>query len=81
MSARLDKEKEKILSPKRMLYAKEKILQSGFPITFESETELRFLFNNHEIKLFPYSGWHTGKSIIDGRGIEKLLSQLNEQKK
>jgi len=29
------------------------------------------------INFFPYSGWHSGKSIEDGRGFKNLLKQLN----
>jgi hypothetical protein len=36
------------------------------------------MFKNELVKFFPYSGWHTGKSIVDGRGIKKLLAQLKE---
>ena len=37
------------------------------------------MFDNEKVKFFPYSGWHTGKSIKDGRGIENLLKQLKKQ--
>lgn len=77
MSNRLDKEKEKELQPKRMEYAISKIRNElGYELTFIDETRIEFIFKGNVIKFFPYSGWHTGKSIKDGRGIENLLKQL-----
>lgn len=74
--ARLDIERQAKLEPKRMQFAINCIKHLGHEITFQNERELRFLFKGEEIKLFPYSGWHSGKSIVDGRGIEKLLKQI-----
>lgn len=76
--ARLNIERQKELEPKRFEYAKTKITELGFIITFEDETRLEFLFKGEKIMLYPYSGWHTGKTIKDGRGIEKLLKQLTK---
>lgn len=74
--ARLDTERQKELEPQRMTFAKESIQKLGFEITLETENELRFDFNGSTVKLFPYSGWFTGKTVNDGRGIEKLLKQI-----
>ncbi len=72
---RLNIERQAELEPKRIEYAKKKIEELGFEVT-ESETELRFIFNGNIIKLFPYSGWHSGMGITDGRGLDKLLKQI-----
>ncbi len=74
--ARLNLELQKKLEPKRLEYAKQQITKLGFEITFECETRIEFMFKGHKVSLFPYAGWHTGKSIVDGRGLEKLLKQL-----
>lgn len=66
--------------PKRMEYAKKKLTDLGYEITFEDKTRLEFYHNGHKVVLYPYTGWHTGKSIKDGRGIHNLLPQLNQQK-
>lgn len=76
---RLDTDRQKELEPERMVYAKQEIEKLGYRIIYESETELQFMFNGAEIKLFPYSGWHTGKTIKDGRGIAKLLKQIKNK--
>ncbi|NDV93462.1 hypothetical protein D0T84_00830 [Dysgonomonas sp. 521] len=76
--ARLDIERQKELEPKRMAYAKEQIQKLGYEISFENDTEIRFEFNGNTVKLFPYSGWHTGKGVISGRGLNKLLKQIRQ---
>lgn len=78
MSNRLDQEKEAELSPKRMEYAFTKINNAGYDILHSDSTKLIFEFNGHQVTLFPYSGWHTGKSITDGRGLQKLLKQIKK---
>ena len=74
--SRLNIERQKELEPKRIAYAKEKIERLGYEVT-ESNTELRFIYKGNIIKFFPYSGWHSGKEIKDGRGLDNLLKQLN----
>lgn len=74
--ARLDIERQGELQPKRMEYAKEQITKLGYKIEYETETEIAFLYEGKVVKLFPYSGWHTGQTIKDGRGISKLLRQI-----
>jgi len=74
--ARLDIEKQKELEPKRLEFAKNVITHLGYEIIFENENQLQFIFKNEKVTLFPFSGWHTGKSIKDGRGIENLMKQI-----
>jgi len=74
--ARLNKEREIELQPKRLEYAKKRITELGYDITFEVDTRLDFVFKGEVVKFFPYSGWHTGKSITDGRGLQNLLNQI-----
>lgn len=76
MSNRLDKEREAELQPKRMQFAKNVITHLGYKIDYEDDTKLRFTFKGEPVTLFPYSGWHTGKTITDGRGIDKLIKQI-----
>ena len=76
--ARLDKEKQANLEPKRLEFAKAKITELGYEILFESKTEVRLEFKGKVVSLFPYSGWHTGANIKDGRGLEKLLKQIKK---
>lgn len=76
MSKRLNQDRVKELQPKRMEFAKNEIEKLGYTVSQIDDTELRFLFNGSEIKVFPYSGWFQGKKIKAGRGINKLLNQI-----
>jgi hypothetical protein len=76
MSNRLDKEREKELQPQRMQFAIDELDKLGIPIDLVDEVKIKFKWKGHYVTLFPYSGWHTGKSIKDGRGINNLLKQL-----
>lgn len=73
---RLDKERQANLEPKRINAAIEKIKSLGLEITHYDSTKIIFIFNGNKIQFYPYSGWHSGKGILDGRGAENLYKQL-----
>jgi hypothetical protein len=75
--ARLDTDRQEKLEPKRMEYAIKAIQRLGYEITYQDSTKIKFEFNGKPVTLFPFSGWHTGKTIKDGRGINHLLKQLS----
>lgn len=75
--ARLDIERQKALEPKRIEFAKKEIEKKGYTVRQVGDTELQFVHTmGHMVYYFPYSGWHTGSSIKDGRGLSKLLKQI-----
>lgn len=74
--ARLNIERQNILEPKRMEYAVEIITRMGFKVINKQDNCFSFFFSGHPVTFFPYSGWATGKSIKDGRGLDNLLKQL-----
>ena len=74
--ARLDEQRKKDLEPERMAYAIERLMEKGVEPFIIDGREIQFTWKYEIVKLFVYTGWHTGKSIKDGRGIEKLLNQL-----
>lgn len=76
MSNRLDQEIEARLQPKRIVTAKQEITKLGFEIIKETSTAIQFVFKGSVVTYFPYSGWASGKSIQDGRGLENLLNQI-----
>jgi hypothetical protein len=76
MSNRLDKEREQRLQPKRIAWTVQQLKDMGYTIALQTNTEVRFNFKGHQVKFYPYSGWHSGKSITDGRGWENLLKQI-----
>lgn len=63
----------------RMDYAIRKLTEAGYEVDRVNDNELNFLFKGNLIKLFPYTGWNTGKGIKDGRGIQKLLNQIGHK--
>lgn len=64
------------LEPKRMDFALLEIRKKGlFPVKV-SDCEINFYRFGNKISFFPYSGWFSGKGIIQGRGIKNLLAQL-----
>ena len=77
--SRLDTDRQKELEPERMDYAIGQLHKAGIKsMVIIKENCIEFYFKSEKVKLFPYSGWHTGKSITDGRGIHKLLNQLTK---
>lgn len=76
MSNRLNQEREAELQPKRMEYAIEKLTGLGIKLDFQDETTIRFFWKGNKIEFYPFSGWHQGKGIVAGRGIDNLLKQL-----
>ena len=79
MSNRLDQEREKELEPERMKYAIEQIEALGYKVEDYGKS-LWFTFKGKTVMFYPYSGWATGKTIQDGRGIAKLLKQIKPKK-
>ena len=75
MSNRLNQEREAKLQPKRIQHAINELTKLGIPNESDT-TKITFTWKGEVVRYFPYSGWHTGKSIVDGRGWEKLKNQL-----
>ena len=75
---RIDIKRQEKLEPIRMGYAKKLIEDMGFPVVEIANYELRFWHKGEVIKFFPYSGWASGKSIKDGRGLNKLIKQIED---
>lgn len=74
--ARLNKEREARLQPKRIKNAIEEIKRRGLELISQDTTKVKFRYKGDVITFFPYSGWHTGKGIKDGRGFKNLFNQL-----
>lgn len=75
-STRLNAERQAQLEPNRTEAAIKALHILGFKVQIISTTELSFTYKDSVIKYFPYSGWASGKTIKDGRGLKNLLSQL-----
>lgn len=70
------KERVELLQPARMEWAVKKISDLGFYVEQVNEAQLRFMHKGHIVNFWPYTGWASGKTIKDGRGLSKLLKQL-----
>jgi len=81
MSNRLDQKSEAELQPLRIKYAKEQLLKRNLKIISEDNVKIIFEFKGKPITIYPYSGWHTGRTVVDGRGIDKLLKQIDDYDK
>ena len=77
--ARLNTERQKRLEPERIEYAVRKIQELGYEITHRDDLMVQFTHKGQPVTFFPYSGWATGKTIQDGRGLKKLLKQLRHE--
>lgn len=77
--ARLNIDRQNSLEPIRIEYSKVKIEKLGFKIINQTDKFLQFIFKGSIVTYYPYSGWHTGKTIKDGRGIKFLLNQIKEK--
>lgn len=75
--ARLDIERQEKLQPKRLAYALERLQKLGFKVDQLGDATLAFEFKGATIRFYPYSGWATGQTIKDCRGLNNLLNQLH----
>jgi len=74
---RLDKDRVAELQPKRMGIALETLsCFSCVEIVWEDDTTIEFIYKGNKCKIFPYSGWWSGKGIGSGRGLENLIKKL-----
>lgn len=73
---RLNTERQNELEPIRMRTAINEIQELGLTIINCTDKMIEFEYKGQPVKYFPYSGWATGKTIKDGRGLENLLKQL-----
>lgn len=74
---RLDQERQQRLEPRRMETAMETLQSMGY--TPESDGNcISFTHKDSPVKYFPYTGWATGKTIKDGRGLNWLVDQLKK---
>lgn len=61
----------------RIKFARAELEKKGYEVRFDEANKcLIFDYKGNKIRLFPYTGWHTGKGIKDGRGLQNLLKQI-----
>lgn len=78
--ARLDIERQQRIEPSRISHAKSEIEKLGYRAEVkESKKRVEFYFKGYLIYFYPYSGWASGVSIKDGRGLNNLLNQIRNR--
>ena len=78
--ARLNQERQQRLEPSRMETALKELRSMDY-VCESNALFISFLHKGHTVKYYPYSGWATGKTIKDGRGLKPLLDQLKGEAK
>lgn len=76
MGKRLNQQRQDNLQPQRMKHAVDRIQQCGFTIHYQDNNKIMFMYKDNPVSFYPYSGWHSGKGIKDGRGLYVLLQQI-----
>lgn len=61
----------------RMAHALRRISRAGYTVRQVNDLELQFLYNGEIVRFYPYNGWATGKTITDGRGLQRLIDQIS----
>lgn len=74
--SRLNIDRQNELEPVRLEHAIMEITNLGLKITSITQKMIEFEFKGSTVMFYPYSGWATGKTIKDGRGLNNLLKQL-----
>ena len=73
----LMREIRKQKEPLRIGYALKKISELGFICEIDEGNKcIQFIYKGGLVRFFPHTGWATGKTIKDGRGINNLLKQI-----
>ena len=61
----------------RLEYATNRITELGYDCKWVEQSRcLQFDFKGSLARFFPYTGWFSGKTVKDGRGLMNLLKQL-----
>ncbi len=60
----------------RMEHAVKKLEDAGHIIDILDTSSLTIEHKGQLVTFFPFTGWHTGRTIKDGRGLNKLLEKL-----
>jgi len=74
--SRLDKERQEKLEPTRLKKALKEFEKIDVKIVCYSDTAITIQHKGKNVLYHAYSGWATGKTIKDGRGLKNLLKQI-----
>lgn len=63
----------------RIDYAIKQITGIGYAVAMEGNNAISFTFKGERVMVYPYTGWFTGKTVKDRRGINNLLKQIKQK--
>jgi hypothetical protein len=66
----------KKIESERLQSTAKKLESLGFEIWDITDKKIQFYYKESLVTFYPFTGWHTGKSIKDGRGFNNLLKQI-----
>ena len=72
-------ERRNKIEPTRFEYAVDKLVQAGHRVANGGHGDKSIVINGY-IKLWPYTGWWSGRGVGSGRGIHELIKKLKEKK-
>lgn len=76
-------ERRKTLESNRVQYATDLLMEAMYAVGWNASEKAIYIYKrndrkNHIAKLYPYTGWWSGKDIGSGRGVHKLIKKLGE---
>ena len=73
------RERRAYIEPKRVAFVKKKLSNIGYETEYNWYNKcLIFEHNGNKCKIYPFTGWWTGKGIGSGRGVKKLIGELKK---
>lgn len=63
----------------RMDFAIKQLTELGYKVTTEQNHAISIIFKGERVMVYPYTGWFTGKTVKDGRGIKNLLKLIKQK--
>lgn len=76
-------ERRKSVESQRSQHAVELLMNAGYAVAWSAPEKALYVYessnrNKPICRVFPYTGWWSGKGIGSGRGIERLIGKLKE---
>lgn len=74
------KERRDRREPGRVAFVEKQLANIGYKTEYDGFNKcLIFKYKGNTCKIYPFTGWWTGKGIGSDRGVKKLLRKLLEE--
>lgn len=78
------REKKDRVEPSRTQYAVSLLTEHGYAVLWNQAERVICIYRlddrkSHICKLYPYTGWWSGRGIGSGRGIHQLIKKLKKE--